>query len=184
MIGMLTGIVSYKSSSTILLDVHDVGYKLLLPELLFQESILGERKTYYTYTYVREDALELFGFHEPEDLVLFEKLISVSGIGPRTALNIFSVGSRQDILSAIERSDTAFFKSVPRLGAKNAQKLIIELRGKLEEDTLSQVSTENSDVVQALEAFGFKQVEIISALKDVEGTPEEKIKKVLKKLGR
>ena len=184
MIGMLTGIVSYKSSSTILLDVHDVGYKLLLPELLFQESILGERKTYYTYTYVREDALELFGFHEPEDLVLFEKLISVSGIGPRTALNIFSVGSRQDILSAIERSDTAFFKSVPRLGAKNAQKLIIELRGKLAEDTLSQVSTENADVVQALEMFGFKQGEIIVALKDVEGSTEEKIKKALKKLGK
>ena len=184
MIGMLTGIISYKGNSVILLDVHDVGYKILLPSILFQQTILGERKTYYTYTYVREDALELFGFNEPEDLTLFEKLISVSGIGPRTALNIFSVGSRNDILSAIERSDTAFFKSVPRLGAKNAQKLIIELRGKLEEDSISQISTENAEVVQALEAFGFKQIEILSALKDVEGTTEEKIKNVLKKLGR
>jgi Holliday junction DNA helicase RuvA len=184
MIGMLTGLITYKRNSTILLDVRDVGYKILLPELLFHESTLGEKKTYYTYTYVREDALELFGFNEPEDLTLFEKLISVSGIGPRTALNIFSVGSRNDILSAIEKSDTAFFKSVPRLGTKNAQKLIIELRGKLEEDSMSQVGTENTDVVQALEAFGFKQTEILTALKGVEGPPEEKIKIVLKKLGR
>lgn len=184
MIGMLTGIVTYKYNSSIILDVHDVGYKLLLPQLLFHESVQGDKKTFYTFTYVREDILELFGFAAPEDLLLFEKLISVSGIGPKTALNVFSAGNRNQILSAIEKSDTAFFKSVPRLGAKNAQKLIIELRGKLEEDTISNLGEDDSEVVQALEAFGFKQAEILQALKDVTGSSEEKIKHALKKLGR
>lgn len=187
MIGMLKGVVGYKFSTSIILTVHDVGYKLLLPQALLQETHLGDIKTFFTYTYVREDALELFGFSEGEDLSLFEKLLSVSGIGPKTALNVFSVGRRGEILSAIEKGDTAFFKRVPRLGTKNAQKLIIELRGKLEEGSLIEVEqgSEESDIVIALENFGFKRNEVIEALKRVgEGSMEEKMKKALKELGR
>ena len=185
MIGMLTGKIVIKTSGSIILSVNNVGYKILLPTTLFQKALLGEEKTYFTYTYVREDALELFGFNEGEDLVLFEKLLSVSGIGPKTALNVFSVGERSEILGAIGRGDTAFFKSVPRLGTKNAQKIILELKGKLDFGSGEEVSEENSEVVDALVGFGFKKPEVMSILDKVEeGSVEEKIKQALKLLGR
>lgn len=185
MIGMLTGRISYKTNTSIILSVGGVGYKILLPLPLFQKALLGEEKTYFTYTYVREDALELFGFSEGEDLVLFERLLSVSGIGPKTALNVFSVGERNDILGAIEKGDTSFFKSVPRLGAKNAQKIILELKGKIDLSEGNEGKTEDTEVIDALIGFGFKKAEIIQALSQVEsGSVEERMKKALKLLGR
>src|SRR5258706_13756168 len=100
MIGLLKGTIVYKDTASLLIDIHGVGYKVLVPVDVLTKSALGELVTVYTHTHVREDLLELYGFITAEDLRVFEYLIGVSGVGCKTALGIFSVGSRQDILNA------------------------------------------------------------------------------------
>src|SRR5438132_999473 len=102
MIGIIKGIVEYREDPYLIVDVNGVGYRVLVPVPVSAKiTSLGDSIKLYTHTHVREDLLELYGFIEPEDLRLFEYLISVSGVGCKTALTIFSVGSRRDIMQAI-----------------------------------------------------------------------------------
>ena len=188
MIGSLQGTVDYKDATYILVAVNGVGYKVLVPANV---SInLGDTIKLFTHTHVREDLLELYGFTDPADLKLFAYLISVSGVGCKTALGIFTVGNRKEIIQAITGNDVAFFTSVPRLGKKNAQKIIIELKNKLggqEDLDLSQEGNESSEVIAALKTFGFSSIEARSALKGLNGQGEtigEKVKLALKYLGK
>src|SRR6266567_4459837 len=126
MIGTLKGVIEYREDPFLIVDVNGVGYKVLVPNsILSRISGTGDTIKLYTHTHVREDLLELYGFTDPQDLKLFEYLISVSGVGCKTALGIFSVGSRKEIMLAITTNDVSFFTAVPRLGKKNAQKIII-----------------------------------------------------------
>ncbi len=192
MIGTLKGTVEYREDPYIIVDVRGVGYKVLVPiTVLSRITGLGQEIKLYTHTHVREDLLELYGFTEPEDLKLFEYLISVSGVGCRTALNIFSVGSRRDIIKAITVSDVTFFTAVPRLGRKNAQKIIIELKTKLGDTSDLDLSIpsdhDHNEVIAALKTFGFNMAESREALRSIQGageTVEEKIRLVLKYLGK
>jgi len=191
MIGTITGTVVYREDPNVIVDVHGVGYKILVPiTVLSRISELGQSITLYTHTHVREDLLELYGFTEPQDLKLFEYLIGVSGVGCKTALGIFSVGSRSDIIQAITSNDLGFFTSVPRLGKKNAQKIIIELKNKLggEDLDLSPADgKESNEVVAALKSFGFTQSEAQAAVRALEGkgeTTAEKVRMALKYLGK
>lgn len=188
MIGSLTGIVSFRDKSIVLLDVHDVGYNVLVPQNLSLD--LGETKTLFIHTHVREDAFELYGFADMQDLKVFEYLISVSGVGCKTALLVFSVGTRKEIIQAIVSNNVSFFTAVPRLGKKNAQKIIIELKNKLggEEDLDLGAQDESSDeVLLALQSLGFQPAEARRAVKSLEGkgeTVSEKVRLSLKFLGR
>lgn len=190
MIGMLTGTVVYSQNTHIILDTHGVGYRVLVPQSLLKKINGDTQVTIYTHTHVREDVLELYGFLTHEDLRLFELLISVSGIGCRTALGIFSVGSRDEIADAIVRNNVGFFMTAPRLGKKNAQKIIIELRGKLGsiDEQLPEMDTEkDSDVIEALQSIGFSMREAIKAVENIKGkgeTTEERIKLALRYLGK
>ncbi len=191
MIGFLKGKVDLLQRPFAMIDVNGVGYKVLIPESIFSKLSEGASIKLFTYTYVREDALDLFGFLEAEDLRLFESLLTVSGVGPKTALNIFSFGERKDIIEAIIKGDVAFFTSVPRLGTKNAQKIIIELKNKMggtaDLDLSGKDLQENAEVAQALKNFGFSTGEAQKAVRLVkkEGiSTEEKIRLALKALGR
>jgi holliday junction DNA helicase RuvA len=191
MIGLLTGTIVYKTGSSVILDVHGVGYRVLVPESILVNLHLNTENTkLFTYTHVREEALDLYGFAAPEDLRIFEYLIGVSGVGPKSALGIFSVGTRSDILTAIATGNVDFFTAVPRLGKKNAQKIIIELKNKIgstEDLDLSENAGEENEVIQALQGFGFTQREAQKALTSVNGkatTPEEQIRLALKYLGK
>ncbi len=190
MIGMVSGIVSLKDSPSLLVNVHGVGYRVFVSAPVFSQATLGEEVTLFTHTHVREDLLELYGFITQEDLKLFELLIGVSGIGCKTALGVFSIGDRAGILHAILDGDTTFFSAVPRLGKKNAQKLIIELKNKVGGGTdidLTAADGEADDVVMALKSFGFAAQEIYAALRAVKAdgqTTEEKVRLVLKYLGK
>src|SRR4051812_42912104 len=117
MIGMLTGTVVRVNTSSILVDVHGVGYNVFVPQSILTKG-KNETLTVFTHTHVREDILELYGFSSFEELTLFESLISVSGVGCKSALGVFSVGSRSDIITAIMQGDAGFFTGVPRLGKK------------------------------------------------------------------
>ena len=131
MIGFLSGEVVARDDPYIVIDVNGVGYKVVVANGVLSNLGKNGKVKLFIYTHVREDAISLFGFLDSLDLKLFENLISVSGIGPKTAMNIFSIGNREEIIQSIITSDVSFFTGVPRLGKKNAQKIIIELKSKL-----------------------------------------------------
>lgn len=192
MIGLLHGTIALRDDSSLIIDTGGVGYKVVVAKYVFAKgAVVGSNITLFTYTHVRDDALELYGFLTPEDLKLFERLISVSGVGPKTALSIFSLNTSKEIIEAIISGNVEFFASVPRLGKKNAQKIIIELRSKFETgdsvDLINGEAGERGEVFEALKSFGFTAREIQQALRQVGGkaqTTEEKIKMALKYLGK
>lgn len=188
MIGFLEGVVLVKDSPHILIKTSGVGYKILVSSEIFSKVKVGEKLELFIYTHVKEDALELFGFLDQSSLKLFEKLISISGIGPKTAMGVFSLGTTSEIISAILTNNVSFFSGVPRLGTKNAQKIIIELKGKLggvgELDLGG--DAEFKEVLDALKQFGFSSKESSDAIRSIksDGSSEEKIKLALKYLGK
>ncbi|MCL5746763.1 MAG: Holliday junction branch migration protein RuvA [Patescibacteria group bacterium] len=192
MIGSLKGIVEILDRPYVIIDVNGVGYRVLTPDGLFAKLSPNEKIHLFTFTYVREDALELFGFSEAADLKLFESLITVSGVGPKTALNIFSIGTKDQITEAIVKGDVSFFTSVPRLGLKNAQKIIIELKSKMgslnqDFDLSGKDQMENNEVIAALKNFGFSTQEAQKALREIKTRglrTEDKIRLALKALSR
>ncbi len=191
MIGTLKGIVEYRDDPNLIVDVHGVGYKVLVPTtVLAKLNGIGDEIKLFTHTHVREDLLELYGFTDPSDLRLFEYLIGVSGVGCKTALGIFAVGTRSAIVQAISNGDVAFFTSVPRLGKKNGQKIIIELKNKIGatgDIDLSEGGAQQSELITALKAFGFSAMESQEAIQALNGkgeTVEEKVRLALKYLGK
>lgn len=191
MIGFLKGSIEHLNRPFVLLNVNDVGYRVLVADSVYSKLSKNDKIKLFIFTYVREDELALFGFLEIEDLKLFENLITVSGIGPKTALNIFSFGGRIDIIEAIIKGDYTFFTSVPRLGTKNAQKIVIELKNKMGSNSQIDLSgkdlLENAEVVQALKNFGFSVAEAQKAVREIktEGLSlDAKIKLALKNLGK
>lgn len=191
MIALLKGIVELRNDPYLIIDVNGVGYKVYAVHSVLSRIVVGERIKLHIYSHIRDDIFDLYGFAEPEDLRLFEYFISVSGIGPKTAIGIFMVGSRSDIIKAVINGDVTFFTAVPRLGKKNAQKLIIELKGKLgstqDFDINASAGEETDEVVAALKTFGFSTGEAVAAIRSIkqEGlTTGEKIRLALKSLGK
>jgi Holliday junction DNA helicase RuvA len=189
MIGLLTGTLLIRNDPFIILDVHGVGYKVCAAADILAKFHIGDTLTVFIHTHVREDALELFGFSDQASLRLFEMLVSVSGIGPKTAIGIFGLGEKEKIIGAIRNADVDFFTGVPRLGRKNAQKIIIELKNKIGSvaDLDLQSDGETSDVVVALTGFGFSPEEAKMALREIGergSTTSEKVRLALKYLGK
>ena len=190
MISYLEGTIKYKGINYLVILTNGVGYKVFVPAELMTETKLDDSLALFIHTHVKEDALNLYGFENPENLALFELLLGVSGVGPKTALSIFSNGNREKIKEAIIKGDVSFFTAVPRLGTKNAQKIIIELRpklGSLGALDLTGESGETKEIIDALRTFGFSEheaKEALKALKDNEGTTSDKIRQALKYLGK
>ncbi len=188
MIGSLNGTVLVRDDPFLIIEVSGIGYKVYASQDVLSQASVGSKITTYTYTHVREDILELYGFLKYLDLKLFELLINVSGIGPKTGIGIFAIGSASQITQAISNADVAFFTSVPRLGTKNAQKIIIELKNKIGGGDLDLSGDSNaiSELSSALRAFGFSKDEISDAVRRTDGNVsiEEQIKLALKHLGK
>jgi Holliday junction DNA helicase RuvA len=188
MIGSLRGKIILKDSLNLVIEAGGVGYRVLVSDKIYTKAAIGDSIFVYTYTHVREDELALFGFAETEDLKLFQNLISVSGVGPKTAMSLFSFAARREIVEAVMKGDVDFFTSVPRLGRKNAQKIIIELKNKFGDKGGLDLSGDgdSNETVSALKSFGFSNQEIMEALRNSTEakTPEEKIKMALKYLGK
>lgn len=188
MIAQLTGTVVRMRHNPLVLDVHGVGYAVFVPQKFLTQSAPDQKLTIYTHTHVREDALLLFGFATEEEIALFELLLTVSGIGPKTALLVMDRGV-EAIRRAIVTSDVEFFMAVPRLGKKNAQKIIIELKSKIGSTSdLNLSDDEGSDtkqIIEALISMGFDRKEAREAVKKLpaDGTMESKLKFALKMLG-
>jgi len=154
--------------------VGGVGYGVIAGVQTLADVADQTEATLHIYTHVREDALELFGFLKPEDKEMFHLLLSVSGVGPKTAMGISDLGADK-IVNAVQTADVSLFSLAPRVGKKLAQKIIIELKsklGSLQELNLGPTSAAEQDVVDALKALGFSDSEIHQALQQVTLDPE------------
>ncbi|QQR76892.1 Holliday junction branch migration protein RuvA [Candidatus Nomurabacteria bacterium] len=191
MIARLEGSVIEASEKWVILDVAGVGYRIYCsPETL---SIVTKKESIALYTYlsVREDALDLYGFISSEEHDFFEMLLSVSGIGPKSALGVLSATTIDTLKQAIGSGDTSYLTKVSGIGRKTAEKIVIELRDKLRahvnvNDTPGMLRAE-SDVVEALKSLGYSQNEARDALKEIDSSisgTSARIKEALKILGK
>lgn len=131
MIAHIQGVLAYKSVSHVIVDVHGIGYRIFVPLTTFYElPETGQSVSLNTYTHVKEDALHLFGFHTAEDQSIFQLLLSVSGIGPKLALNILSGIPARDLIRAVTQGNLGRLVSIPGVGKKTAERMVLELRDK------------------------------------------------------
>lgn len=170
MIASLTGTPTFYGNQLVI-TCGGVGYGVAVNERTAHVlRTTSQETTVFVHTHVREDALELFGFQTPEEKQLFETFLTVSGVGPKTALALTSA-QPVEIRTAVKDGDVAFFSAFPRVGKKLAQKIIIELKpklGSLEDLDLSEASGQAGEVRQALEALGYSDLDIRRALRELD----------------
>jgi Holliday junction DNA helicase RuvA len=188
MIGSLSGKISHKGTGYIILNAGNVGYKVFITPTLWASYKVNQEISLVTHTYVREDQITLYGFPTLSELEFFELLLTVSGVGPKSAVGIMSLASLEMIKSAIVSEDPTVFTKVSGIGRKTAERVIVELKEKLKDEaSTAPVAREHSDALDALIALGYSQQEAREALKAVPkevSILQEKIKIALKKLGR
>ncbi|WP_313074487.1 Holliday junction branch migration protein RuvA [Melaminivora sp.] len=191
MIGKLTGTLLEKNPPEVLLDCHGVGYEVQVPMSTFYNLPgVGETVSLLTHFIVREDAQLLYGFATQPERAAFRELIKVAGVGPRTALSILSGMGVADLAQAVTLQEGGRLVKVPGIGKKTAERLLLELKGKLGADmggARAQVKSDaQADILQALLALGYNDKEAAAALKALpaEVGVSEGIKLALKALAR
>ena len=195
MYAYIKGILAEITEDAIIVENQGIGYEIAVPGQVFDYlPSVGEEVKIYTYHYVREDAILLYGFLTKEDVRIFKMLIGVSGIGPKGALSILSVLSTDDLRFAILGDDANAIAKAPGVGAKTAQRVIIELKDKLSlEDAFEQklanqaqkaelnpaVGVKN-EAILALTSLGYSQSEALKVLQGIEISPDDQVEDVLK----
>ena len=170
MIGQISGILRSKNPPQVLIDTHGVGYEIDVPMSTFYDlPPIGERCVLLTHFVVREDAQLLYGFLNSTERDAFRQLIKISGVGPRTALSVLSGMSVNDLVQAVTLQDAARIVKVPGIGKKTAERLLLELKGKLAPAlpgvSASAANDTQVDVVNALLALGYSEKEAMLAVK-------------------
>ena len=191
MISYLEGKILDKNEKFFVVDVSGVGYRIFSHSGILEKiPENGQNVKIWTHLYVREDAMDLYGFLNKEELEFFEILISISGIGPRSALGILEGAPVSSLKQAIVSEDETFFTKVSGIGRKTAQRLILELKSKLAKTVVLEKGgsfKEMGDAFEALVALGYRQSDVRRVLnelpKDMKSA-EAKVKEVLKRLGR
>lgn len=192
MIAYLKGKVVLFKWGLVILDVGGVGYKVAVnPQINIPNNIVdtGESVELFVHEQIREDTDDLYGFLSYQELELFEKLISVNGVGPKAGLAIMSAAKCEKIIRSILSDDLSFFTSISGIGKKVAAKIILDLKSKLSGDktiSLSNLDGQN-DVLDALESLGYKKSELTSILGQIPTdltTSEEKVRWSLQQLNK
>ncbi|HEY4706722.1 MAG TPA: Holliday junction branch migration protein RuvA [Thermodesulfobacteriota bacterium] len=183
MIASIRGRIIHKTTESVVIDVGGIGYEVFIPLSTFYTlPDTDEAVSLRVHTHVREDAIQLYGFLTQEEKEVFNLLISVSGIGPRLARNILSGVPVGDLITAISTSDRARLGKIPGIGAKSAERLILELKDKISAVAIkaAPVSTQaeekdqlSRDVSSALENLGYKVALAEEAVKKARGALEE-----------
>lgn len=188
MIAYLRGKIIFKEADFLILEVNDVGYKIYCLASFLEDVVLGQALELHTYQYIREDAMDLFGFTNLEELEIFKKLNSVAGIGPKTALGVLAVSSPQEIFEAVGRNDPSLLTKVSGIGKKTAERIVLELKGKMPK--VLQIADEgsgNAEVIEALMGLGYKIKDARDAVRKIPKTAQDttsKVKAALKLLGK
>jgi Holliday junction DNA helicase RuvA len=191
MIATLNGVVSEKLAEVVVLDVQGVGYGLLVPAEDYGRLAVGEPAKVYVYEHIREQSHDLFGFLTRDTQHLFEQLLEVSGVGPKMALNMLSIGSAQAVRAAIASGDVKFLQGAAGVGKRVAERVVVELKDKvglvgvdLESTGLLQgeAGIAGDEAAEALVALGYTAADASVSLKDVDPKlpTAERIKLALK----
>lgn len=191
MIYALSGIVSEKKENFLVVDVSGVGFKVFSnTQTLYRLPKDGEAVRVYCHTHVREDALELYGFLDEGELKFFEMLISVSGVGPRTALLILDLDSFPNVMAAIVGKKADVLSRAPGIGKKTAERIILELQSRInvsEVKGLDKAAEMNIEIEDALVGLGYDRRVVKKTLAEMDNAPEsgveEKLRGALKLLG-
>ena len=188
MIGFIEGKLEYSIDKHVIIDVNGVGYKIFISSSVFKNlPEIGSKVKLFTHLYVREDIMSLYGFLDVKDLEFFELLISISGIGPKGAMNILSVASVETLKKAISNEESSILTKVSGIGTKIAEKIILELKSKVSGEYLDEKGGASGEAIDALVSLGYRLQEAREALKKI---PEEvvevtdKVKHALKILGK
>jgi len=188
MISMINGkILSKNTDGIVLMTQGGVGYFLLMAKNKIAKLIVGENISMLTYLSVRENAMDLFGFEKNNERELFLKFLDVSGVGPKTALHLLSLGGVEEISSAIGRGDLDYLTKVSGIGKKTAERIIVELKNKISSvgEDISVQSDVLSDVISGLVALGYPANvarDIVKKLNDKGKTSEQLLKEALQKI--
>lgn len=192
MIGFLRGLVAAKSEDNLIIDVAGVGYNVMITAKTAQNlPTIGEETKVYTYLSVREDAMKLYGFADATELELFKLLIGVNGIGPKAGQAILGCMEPSELRFAILSGDAKTISKCPGIGAKTAQRVILDLKDKvdLEETfehaivasaTKENVSAAKSEAAEALAALGYSPTEALKAVKSVPNADDMDVESLLK----
>lgn len=190
MIATLQGAVTFRGDNFVIVETGGVGFKVHIPTpLLSRWGTAGRRVSLHTYLHLRENEVSLYGFDTQEALSFFELLLSVSGIGPKVALGILSATNVEALRLAIASGDTDSLSQLPGIGKKTAQRIVLDLRGKLEEEELvpaPPLSPVDEDVIAALTSMGYSQSEVreaLASLPDEEMPLEERLLLALRHFG-
>lgn len=196
MISLLQGkIIDKQHNELVLLTSGGVGYHVSASKQAIETFSVGQEVIIETYLVVKEDALDLYGFASGDEKKLFELLISVSGVGPKTALNILALGPVGDIAGAVGRGDVTYLTKVSGIGKKTAERLVLELKSKLQNHSLAGsgsgaptgMSSVLSDVSEGLEALGYSSIEVREVIQSLDATgktSEQLLRAALGMLGK
>tara|TARA_B100000745_G_scaffold53689_2_gene31883 strand:+ start:2839 stop:3402 length:564 start_codon:yes stop_codon:yes gene_type:complete len=167
MIIQLTGIPVVKDPEYIILNVHGVSYRIFVSPETLAHTLENTEITLWTHLAVRENSMDVYGFLTRNDLDFFELLIGISGVGPKSALGIMSLTDVPTLTSAIAEEDISYLTKVSGIGAKSAQKIVLELSDKIGTITPGSAHKEDADAIDALTAMGYSVSEARDALKEV-----------------
>ena len=194
MISYLKGKLINKGKNYIIIEAGNLGYQVFVNPVMYAELTIGDQSEIYTHHYVREDAETLYGFKNLEELEMFELLLSISGVGPKSALGVLSIAKVEDIKSAIARGDATMLTKVSGIGRKTAERIVLDLRDKIASIGGSAFggvsggdSNSNSDEIDALITLGYSVQQAREALRQIDPKitkPGERIRGVLKILSR
>ncbi|MFA5051724.1 MAG: Holliday junction branch migration protein RuvA [Patescibacteria group bacterium] len=191
MIASISGTVKQKTEKSLIADVGGVGYEMYCLPLTLEKAKVGTPIELLTYLHVREEAMELYGFSSLAEREFFRLLLSVSGIGPKTALAVMSLASISDLKRAIVHDDASMLIKVSGIGTKTAERLVVELKDKLGDETVeagqSSGAAFDHQAIDAMTALGYSAREAREALRQVDSSVEsasDRVKAALKHLGR
>ncbi|OGH58681.1 MAG: Holliday junction DNA helicase RuvA [Candidatus Magasanikbacteria bacterium RIFCSPHIGHO2_01_FULL_33_34] len=168
-----------------------IGYEIYLSKILASKYFAGQNVEFFTYLKVSENAMDLYGFEDISQKEFFEILLSVSGVGPKSAMNILNLGSMEDIKGAIAREDVKYLTAVQGMGQKTAERLVVELKNKIGKlENIGELTSDNkalTDVIDGLTAMGYGKEEIkavVNGLNTADKNAEELLKIVLRQLSK
>jgi len=195
MISFLRGKILEKRKNFIILDVRDVGYKIFLHDGVLSELEKNNILEIFIYEHIREDSYSLYGFRRIEELDFFELLLSISGIGPKSALACLGVASLEDLKGSIAAGEASLISQTPGIGKKTAEKVILELRDKIDHIEVNQIGVQQSqnnysrlvEEIEALVNLGYSMLEAKDVLQSIDpeiSESSERIRAALKKLSK
>lgn len=192
MISFIRGTILKKHKNFIILEAHDVGYQVFLNPTFFAELITGQPLEVYTHQYIKEDALDLYGFKNLEELEVFELLLSISGVGPKSALGILAIANPEELKVSIAHGDSSLLTKVSGVGKKTAERIVLELRDKITHIDIAPTAGGSSvdvmgDEIDALISLGYSLQQAREALRTVDpqiSNSGERIRAALKNMGR